>query len=452
MFIELEEKSHILVIDPNPSLREHLDEMFNGTINASSSLDYENLAYLIHGCSSGAVATRMVAEQLAQGSPYNLIFIETQLDDGCGLELISHLWQVDPDVHFVLCSADQQLSWKQVIEKAGESDQLLILQKPFRELELRQSVHMMMRKWQLSKQSSNVMHYMETQIQARTQEIEAANRNLLQAEKLAAIGQLAAGIAHEINTPAQYVGDNIHALEDFFTSLSRIIHAYRGLLAAQDNASLNEEMATLAAQEDLEFILADAPHAIAQSLEGMQQIVRIVQAIKGFSHIGASSLAITDINHALENTLLVARNSYKYIATLETHFGDIPAIECYPAELNQVFLNIIVNAAHAIEDKQQGLGQIVVTTAPTEEGIAIHISDTGDGIPENIRDRIFDPFFTTKDVGRGSGQGLHIAYRIIHEQHGGSLSFSSNKDAGTTFSIYLRRRLDDARRAVLPAY
>jgi signal transduction histidine kinase len=254
---------------------------------------------------------------------------------------------------------------------------------------------------------------------------------------MAAIGQLAAGIAHEINTPAQYVGDNIRAIGDFFGSLKRLVAFYQTILKKSVDHTGLQSIQSMEEQEELEFILEDAPLAIAQSLEGITQISQIVQAMKGFAHIGHNRLSSADINKSLQNTLLVAKNSYKYIADVETHFGALPAIECYPAELNQVFLNIIVNAAHAIEEKNCGQGLITITTQSVNDEIEIRIDDNGIGIPEDIRNRIFDPFFTTKDVGKGSGQGLNIAYRIVCEQHHGRLTVESRIGVGSTFMIRL---------------
>lgn len=443
MFIEVEEKSSILVIDQKPELRAHLDTLFNGDPNASLSAHADSLSYQIHGCDRCDQAIELLRKaKYEHNDPYHLIFVEHRLSDGNGLELISQLWQIDNDLHVILCYSDTDLIWKQVVDTVGESDQLLILQKPFSDLELRQSVHAMMRKWQLSKQSQNVMQFMESQIQERTQAIEEANKNLLQSEKLAAVGQLAAGIAHEINTPAQYVGDNINAIKDFFSSITRLLDFYRQLLTQHSKHELFAQLQAQEEKEDLAFILEDAPQAIEQSLEGMGQIIQIVQAMKGFSHIGQSRAAFININLALENTLLVARSSYKYLADIETQFTELPMIECFAGELNQVFLNILVNAAHAIEDSHKGRGKIIIATAATATGVEVRISDTGNGIPADIRERIFDPFFTTKEVGKGTGQGLNIAYRIINEQHGGSLSFLSENGVGTTFIIRLNRHLN----------
>lgn len=440
MFIEIEEKPAILVVDPDSGPRDRLHAMLNGEHHATRLSDNESLSYLIHGCADSSAAIAALETRLARQSSYQLVFVNIRLADGDGLNLIRELWHLDTDLHAVLYY-DHSLSLQSVVDTLGESDQLLILEQPFSDLELRQVVHAMMRKSQLGKQSRHVMQFMEQQIHRRSREIEDANKTLVQSEKLAAVGQLAAGIAHEINTPAQYVGDNIKAISDFFDGMTRLLAFYRQLLTDHGQEELLARIAEQERKEDLAFILDDAPQALEQSLEGVAQIVRIVQAMKGFSHAGQGRVAKININLALENTLLVARNSYKYVADVETRFSDLPAIECYPGELNQVFLNIIVNAAHAIEDHKRGRGKITISTEPSPTGIEIRIADTGHGIPAEIRDKVFDPFFTTKDVGRGSGQGLNIAYRIIHQLHGGSLSFDSEVGVGTTFVIRLNHRL-----------
>ncbi len=439
MFVEVEDHSKILTVDPDPAVRNRLDSMFNGSAQASLQCVTENLSYVFLGCSSSAEAKVAVGRGIESGQIFQLVLVENKLPDGAGLDLIRQLWQSDADLHVVLFGAGPELSWDRIAATLGESDQLLILEKPFSDLELRQVVHAALRKWQLNKQSQNVMRYMEQQIELRTQAIEQANKNLLQAEKLAAVGQLAAGIAHEIATPAQYVGDNLNAIGDFFASVTRLLQQYRKLLSAQ--ADQRQFVDELERQADLAFILEDAPLAIAQSLEGISQIVRIVQAMKGFSHSGQSNAGWIDVNLALENTLLIARNSYKYVAEIETDFGELPTVECFPGELAQVFLNIIVNAAQAIEDGKKGGGKIGIRTSTVGDCVEIRIADNGPGIPEPVRDRIFDPFFTTKDFGKGSGQGLHIAYRIVNQQHGGSLSFVSETGQGTEFLIRLNRQL-----------
>ncbi len=267
---------------------------------------------------------------------------------------------------------------------------------------------------------------------------------LSQAQKLEAIGQLAAGIAHEINTPIQYVGDNTCFLQDAFGELSTFIKESLTCLEMV-KASHPELAATIdeKTQElDLDYLLDEIPVAITQTLEGVERVANIVRAMKEFSHPGGREQTLTDLNKALENTLTVSRNEWKYVAEVTTEFDpSLPLVPCYPDELNQAFLNIIVNAAHAIaeivDEESEKKGLIEVQTRMTGNWVEIRISDTGPGIPREIRSRIFDPFFTTKEVGKGTGQGLAIAHNVIVEKHGGQLTCESTEGEGTTFCIRL---------------
>lgn len=265
-------------------------------------------------------------------------------------------------------------------------------------------------------------------------------RELAQAQKLESIGQLAAGIAHEINTPTQYVGDNIHFLQDAFSDLQRLLQQYDALLdALSPAAQTREALDTLIAEIDLHYLLEEIPLAISQSLEGVQRIASIVAAMKEFSHPGGEDKVAVDINKALENTATVARNEWKYVAELELNLEpDLPLVACLPGEMNQVFLNLIVNAAHAIGELQrEEKGRIAITTRRDGEWVEICIRDTGCGISPEIQDRVFDPFFTTKGVGKGTGQGLSIAHNVVVSKHGGTISFTSDAGKGTTFTIRL---------------
>jgi two-component system, NtrC family, sensor kinase len=284
---------------------------------------------------------------------------------------------------------------------------------------------------------------LERIIQERTQSLVDAQCQLLQGEKLASIGRLAAGVAHEINTPIQYVGDNLRALADFYTDIKAVVEQYRALVAELAPASA-DRVRNAEQEHDLEFILEDGPKAIEQGLEGVQRVATIVRAMRDFSHVRTGTSSLTDLNHCLESTLTVARNEYKYVADIETHFGEIPQVECYASELNQVFLNMLVNAAHAIQDTERR-GTITIATTQVDDGVEVSITDTGTGIPEDIRDKIMAPFFTTKEVGRGTGQGLHLAQQVVVVMHGGTLTFDSTVGVGTTFRIRLPLRLPPQR-------
>ncbi len=281
---------------------------------------------------------------------------------------------------------------------------------------------------------------LEKVIHERSRELLEAQRKVLQNEKLASVGQLAAGVAHEINTPIQYVGDNLRALSDSFADLNALVAKYRELAElVRSGGHAPEAIGAIDAAEqdyDLQYILEDTPRAIEQSLEGVERVAHIVRAMKDFSHVDRGEVARVDINHALETTLTVARNEYKYVADIVTDWGELPAVKCHASELNQVFLNLVINAAHAIADTARR-GTITISTRADGDQVEIAIGDTGTGIPEDIQAKVFDPFFTTKGVGRGTGQGLNIAHQIVVGKHRGSLTFETELGKGTTFVIRL---------------
>ena len=268
--------------------------------------------------------------------------------------------------------------------------------------------------------------------------------DLRQAQKLEAVGGLAAGIAHELNTPIQFVGDNVQFLQESFADLTILLAKYHRLLEAAATGIVGRELVLDVYQTEtkasLDFLMEEVPKALAQSLDGITRVATIVRAMKEFAHSNRGEKIATDLNRALQSTLIVARNEIKYVADVETDFQTLPPVQCDGGDLNQVFLNLLVNAAHAIKDRGDlngKKGTIGVHTRREDDHVVISISDTGCGIPENIRDKIFEPFFTTKEVGRGTGQGLAIARNIVVERHAGSLTFETEIGRGTTFHIRL---------------
>ncbi len=264
--------------------------------------------------------------------------------------------------------------------------------------------------------------------------------------RMAAVGSLAAGIAHEINTPIQFVGDNINFLKSSFESLRILISEYAALL--QEAAQLSGQPDLLGRKQvvdaagDLEFIEKEVPQAIEQTLEGVKRVATIVRSMKDFAHPDPSNRALCDMNRILETTLIVARNEIKYVADVVTNFeSDLPSVMGNRGDLNQVFLNLLVNAAHAIgdvvKDGSSGKGVITVTTRSHEKQVTVEIEDTGCGIPQEISGKVFDPFFTTKEVGKGTGQGLTIARNIVVNKHQGKITFTSTKGKGTCFTVQL---------------
>jgi PAS domain S-box-containing protein len=269
-------------------------------------------------------------------------------------------------------------------------------------------------------------------------------RELSQARKLEAIGQLAAGIAHEINTPTQYVADNMRFLADMFRTLWPPVRDFASLETTLTDAPTRDDLLPLwkaLREADISFVSEEVPKALEQSLEGLDRIATIVRAMKSFSHPGDEKAA-TDLNAAIESTIVVARHEWKYVADVATDLDrDLSPVHCHAGDIKQVILNMIVNAAHAIAEAKgpqpAGKGRIAIATRRYGERVEIRISDDGCGIAEEHRSRIFDPFYTTKAVGRGTGQGLAIAHSVIVKKHGGTIDVETAVGRGTTFIIRL---------------
>jgi signal transduction histidine kinase len=273
-------------------------------------------------------------------------------------------------------------------------------------------------------------------------ELRRLGRELAAAQKLQSVGSLAAGVAHEINTPVQFVSDNVQFVGAAIADIATVLQAYHNLQhAVQSNGDVDGAAALAGEAEkavDLDYIMQNAPLALESSVEGLGRIATIVRSMKEFAHPDQGQKTFADLNQAIRGTLVIANSEYKYVAEMETQFGDLPPVECYLGEINQVILNLIINAAHAIADvvKDTGnLGKITVRTRVDRDAVEISIRDTGTGIPEAARDCIFDPFFTTKEVGKGTGQGLAIAHSVIVKKHGGTLRFETECGKGTAFFI-----------------
>ena len=265
-------------------------------------------------------------------------------------------------------------------------------------------------------------------------------------QKMESIGQLSAGIAHEINTPMQYVGDNIHFLDSSFKDLRKALNEYDKLLQAGKQGAippeLIESVETATRQADLAYLVEEIPLAISQSQEGIGRVAKIVGAMKEFSHPGAEEKKLVDINRAIETTVTVARNEWKYVANVVTDLAhDLPMVPALVNDIHQILLNLVVNAAHAIADvvgkNEEIKGTIKISTLHNENWVEIRVQDTGTGIPPEIRPKIFDPFFTTKEVGKGTGQGLSLVHTMVTKKHKGAISFETEMGKGTTFIVRL---------------
>ena len=273
-----------------------------------------------------------------------------------------------------------------------------------------------------------------------------AERHLAQSQRLESIGQLAAGIAHEINTPIQYIGDNLNFLFDSFGELTGLITAYKELgdMSCSGTGPTQTAREAIRATDtiDLDYLRAEVPKAIQQSLDGVKRVAEIVGAMKELSHPGAAAKTAVDLNHIIRNAIVVSKNSWKYVAEVTTDFDErLPTVTCIPGDVGQVMVNLIINAADAISDlvknEGRGPGCITVSTRCDGQVAEIRVTDTGTGIPEVVQGKVFDPFFTTKDVGKGTGQGLAIAHAIVVQKHKGTIRFETSNGAGTTFIIRL---------------
>ncbi len=278
----------------------------------------------------------------------------------------------------------------------------------------------------------------------RTQQ--ARMRDELQvAQRLEAVGQLAAGVAHEINTPTQYVMDNTLFFGEAFADLAEVLKAYEALrqavIAGQDAQGALDVVASKRRSADVDFLLEDVPTALEQSMEGLRQVASIVRAMKDFSHPGDETFAPTDLGHVVETAVILSRNEHKYCADVTVQVGEgVREVPIREGTVKQVVLNLIVNAAHAVKAKlgdSGGRGRIEVRAFAVEGMARVEVQDSGTGIAEEFRDKVFDLFFTTKEVGTGTGQGLALAHRVVREEHGGRIGFDTEVGEGTTFWMEL---------------
>ncbi|KRG64343.1 histidine kinase [Stenotrophomonas humi] len=280
----------------------------------------------------------------------------------------------------------------------------------------------------------------ERELQQRHAELRQAylrlngtQEKLLQSEKMASIGQLAAGVAHEINNPIGYVHSNLGSLQEYLRSLFTVIESYERALRAPDPKALIHEIDDIRSRLDIDFISRDLPQLMAESREGIERVTRIVRDLKDFSYSGRDeSWKLVDLHAGLESTINIIWNELKYKVTLERRYSELPMIECLPSELNQVYMNLLLNAGHAIADR----GNIVVSTGVDGDEVWVEFQDDGAGISADLRQRIFDPFFTTKPVGSGTGLGLSISYGIINKHHG-RIDLESTVGEGSRFRVVL---------------
>ncbi|HET6720416.1 MAG TPA: ATP-binding protein [Rhodocyclaceae bacterium] len=273
--------------------------------------------------------------------------------------------------------------------------------------------------------------------------LEEAQNQLLQSEKMASIGQLAAGVAHEINNPVGFVNSNLGTLRKYTTQMLQLIAAYQAAEKQISDPVLLAEIAQLKQALDLEFLQDDLPELIKESEDGLLRVKKIVQDLKDFSHVNESEWQLADLNAGLDSTLNVVWNEVKYKAKVVKQYGQLPPVECLAAQLNQVFMNLIVNAVQAL-DESQGMGTLTLSTGAAGDRVWVEVADTGKGISEELKKRIFEPFFTTKPIGKGTGLGLSLSFSIVQKHHG-RIEVESVPGQGSRFRVWVPvKRIEDA--------
>jgi signal transduction histidine kinase len=424
------------------------------------------------GCNVVTAESGRVGLAYFATAPFDIVVADLQMPEMSGIVVCEHILRLAPETPVIVLSADS--SSEEVIRAVHEGAFDFVV-KSDQHSSLRSSLRRALEHLRLARENAALIarlcdanEALDVAVQERTRALELSNCALAEtnvalaeantslkteilerarvetelrlSQKLEAIGQLAAGIAHEINTPMQYVGDSAHFLMDAFVGILKAFDRMKKLcleLAGEERAGT---VAQICDELDVDYLLDEAPKALDRTLHGVERVTTIVRAMNDFAHPDQREKAPADINRALENALIVSRNAYKYVAEVETTFGELPPVLCRIGEVNQVFLNLLVNAAHAIADvvgNQGAIGHIRVETAQDGDWVVIRIADSGTGIAPEIQGRIFDPFFTTKAVGKGTGQGLAIARTIVVDRHGGSLELQSRVGHGSTFTIRL---------------
>ncbi|OAI15158.1 hypothetical protein A1507_14755 [Methylomonas koyamae] len=437
----------ILVVATDAELAIRLNRLFNLAEVADSNEIGGQPNYLVHWADTPECAEQAIAAGLANNAPFNLAFVSHPMRQANGVALIKRLWEADSGLNAVLCNADPSLDWQQIAEKLGESDQLLILQQPVSDLVVRQVVNAMVRQWQLVKQTQDVMQFIvmqNRQLDATNHQLQDIQAQLLQSEKMSSIGQLAAGVAHEINNPVGFVKSNLSTLKRYIADLLDLADAYERAEAAVADADLLAAIGAVKRRIDLDYLRRDAPELLEESLDGINRVTKIVQDLKDFSYPQRNNDAWqwADLHAGLDSALNIVYNELKYKADVVKRYGELPLVNCLPSQLNQVFVNLLVNAAYAI-DKH---GLITVATGSGGDKVWIEIGDTGCGMTDEQLGRIFDAFYTTKPVGKGTGLGLTISYGIV-KKHGGEITVRSSIGSGTTLRIELPVDAEQANQA-----
>ncbi|MGF6489922.1 ATP-binding protein [Pseudomonas frederiksbergensis] len=451
----------ILLIDDTPSIHEDFRKILTPTSAQHAELDEmeaalfgseaksTNLLFELDSAYGGQEGLGKLIQALQENRPYALAFVDMRMPEGWdGAQTIEHLWKKDPLLQVVVCTAYSDYSWDELLERLHAHDRLLILKKPFDNIEVQQMANTLLTKWEMTERASIQMSHLEHLVDQRTAQFKQASEalqreiderkqlesQLVQSEKLASLGQLAAGVAHEINNPIGFISSNLGALDGYFKQLQDMLNAYREAETAIGSSEVIEQLGKLRERVELDFLREDIPLLIKESKEGIGRVGQIVKDLKDFSRVDSNQeWQWTNLQQGIESTLNIVANELKYKADVVKEFQQLPDIECLPSQINQVIMNLIVNASQAMGPER---GTITLRTGVEGETVSIEIADTGIGIePDNLQ-KIFDPFYTTKPVGQGTGLGLSLSYGIV-KKHRGDISVRSEVGVGSTFRVEL---------------
>jgi len=410
------ENGGIVIVDDNPNNLQVLSNIL------------QKAGFKVRQALSGEIALRAIA-----ASPPDLILLDIRMPEMDGYETCRRL-KADPetqDIPVVFISALTETNDKLAAFSSGGVD---YVSKPFQTDEVlarvRAHVNLYRVRRELRDRDENLRQSL-AELETAHARLKEMSSQLLQSEKMTSIGQLAAGVAHEINNPIGFIKSNLGTLKKYIDNLLQLLEAY-GPLEAATTTELRQQVEEEKQKVDLEFMREDVVGLIAESIEGAGRVQRIVQVLRDFSHPGESEWREADVHAGLESTLGVVWNEIKHKAEVVRDYGELPLVECLPSQLNQVFLNLLMNAVQAIGER----GQITLRTRHENDWVSIVVSDTGSGIAPENRKRVFDPFFTTKPVGKSTGLGLSVAYGIVRK-HGGRIDLDSELGKGSIFTVRL---------------
>ncbi|WP_431701880.1 ATP-binding protein [Pseudomonas sp. BR20] len=444
----------ILLIDDTPSIHDDFRKILMPAVESNQVLDDMESALFgdtakaqaqvfdLHSAYGGEEGLQLLITAMAQQKPYALAFVDMRMPQGWdGAKTIEELWKVAPDLQVVVCTAYSDYSWEDLLDRLHGHDRLLILKKPFDNIEVQQMANTLSNKWDMARRATLQTTQLERQVEQRTQalqqEIEERKHlesQLVQSEKLASLGQLAAGVAHEINNPVGFISSNLSTLDGYFNQLQQMLEAYQ---QAEETLATGEQHAQLKALRtrlELDFLQDDIPILIHESKEGIGRVAQIVKDLKNFSRVdNDQTWQFANLQQGIDSTLNIVASELKYKADVVKHYAPLPEIECLASQLNQVVMNLVINAAQAIGPER---GIITLSNGVEGENVWLEVADNGCGIAPEAIQKIFDPFFTTKPVGEGTGLGLSLSYGIVKKHHG-DISVSSELGKGTTFRVVL---------------